>query len=398
LLVSEDSILDVSVNLPSNPLMQIMVQNPSAGSLMYQTGGNYIYTPQVPAQVFDTFTVRHCSGTDAFDTEIIVAIASCVWSGDSDTNQLVNNFDLLPIGLNYGSSGSPRPNAGLDWDCEPMTDWAPLTGQVNPKHADTNGDGFIDDNDTLAITNNWGSFYLRSLSSSTGAVPLYLDSTTAAPGDTILLDVKLGSALQNAVSVYGIAFTVNYDNSMVDTNSVLLKYNNSWLGVKGQDLLTISKDFYDQGRTEVAMVRTDRSSRSNQGAIAQFQFTIKDDVLNRSNPSLNLSVSNIRMIDSLGTELPVTGLPSSVLILPTSINQQFLSDEHIIIYPNPANDFIYFNSNNFIDKVTVFSSDSREMFSIDNPSAIDISKLNPGFYIIKLQIKDKVFVEKIIKK
>jgi hypothetical protein len=399
LLVSEDSTLDITVNLPSNPLSQITVQTPSAGSLVYQSGGDYVYTPQIPAQVFDTIIVRHCNGTDAFDTEIIVAIASCVWAGDCDTNQLVNNFDLLPIGLNYGSADNPRPNAGTDWDCEPMTDWAPFTGQANPKHADTNGDGFIDVNDTLAISNNWGSFYLRSLTNSNGAAPLYLDTATVAPGDTVRLDVLLGNALQNATNVYGIAFTVNYDNSIVDTNSVRMKYDNSWLGTKDLDMLAMSKDFYPQSRTEVALVRTDHTGRSNSGAIAHIQFTIKDDVLKSTNLRLNLSISNVRMIDSAAVELPVSPLPSSVLILPapTSVNS-FEKDNEVIIFPNPATDLITVSSLYPIDDMKIISIDSKEIQLDKSQNTINVSTLSPGLYCLLIESKGKQIIKKFVKK
>jgi hypothetical protein len=158
----------------------------------------------------------------------------------------------------------------------------------------------------------------------------------------------------------------------------------------------MSKDFYPQSRTEVALVRTDHTGRSNSGAIAHIQFTIKDDVLKRLNLRLNLSISNIRMLDSSGVVLPVTALPSSVLILPTAVNQIELADD-IVIYPNPANDFIYFNTNNSIDKITVFAGDSKEIISVENPSALDISKLNPGLYCIKIQSQGKIFVKKIVK-
>jgi hypothetical protein len=399
LLVSDDSTLNLTVTVPTASSAQYLVQNPQNGTLSYQNGGSYEYVPTSAAQVFDTITVRHCNATEAYETNIIVGISSCVWAGDSDTNQLVNNFDLLPIGLNYGSADNPRPNAGTDWDCEPMTDWTNVSGQPNPKHADTNGDGFIDDNDTLAIALNWGSFYLRSLTNSNGAVPLYLDTATVAPGDTVRLDVLLGNALQNATNVYGIAFTVNYDNSIVDTNSVRMKYDNSWLGTKDLDMLAMSKDFYPQSRTEVALVRTDHTGRSNSGAIAHIQFTIKDDVLKSTNLRLNLSISNVRMIDSAAVELPVSPLPSSVLILPTptSVNS-FENDNEVIIFPNPATDLITVSSLYPIDDMKIISIDSKEIQLDKSQNTINVSSLSPGLYCLLIESNGKQIIKKFVKK
>ena len=399
LLVSDDSTLNLTVTVPSASSAQYLVQNPQNGTLSYQNGGSYEYVPTSAAQVFDTITVRHCNATEAYETNIIVGISSCVWAGDSDTNQLVNNFDLLPIGLNYGSADNPRPNAGTDWDCEPMTDWTNVSGQPNPKHADTNGDGFIDDNDTLAIALNWGSFYLRSLTNSNGAVPLYLDTATVAPGDTVRLDVLLGNALQNATNVFGIAFTVNYDNSIVDTNSVRMKYDNSWLGTKDLDMLAMSKDFYPQSRTEVALVRTDHTGRSNSGAIAHIQFTIKDDVLKSTNLRLNLSISNVRMIDSSAVELPVSPLPSSVLILPTPTSVNGIENNNeVSIFPNPATDIITVNSLYPIEAIKIISIDSKEIILDKSQNTINVSTLSPGLYCLIIESKGKQIIKKFIKK
>jgi hypothetical protein len=399
LLVSDDSTLNITVNVPTASVAQYSALNPQNGTLTYLNAGSYEYVPTSAAQVFDTITVRHCNATEAYETNIILGITSCVWSGDSDTNQIVNNFDLLPIGLNYGSADNPRPNAGTDWDCEPMTDWANIAGQPNPKHADTNGDGFIDNNDTLAIALNWGSFYLRNLTNTSGAAPLYLDTATVAPGDTVRLDVLLGNALQSAANVYGIAFTVNYDNSIVDTNSVRMKYDNSWLGTKDLDMLALSKDFYFQGRTEVALVRTDHTGRSNSGAIAHIQFTIKDDVLKSTNLRLNLSISNVRMIDSAAVELPVSPLPSSVLILPTptSVNS-FENDNEVSIFPNPATDLITVSSLYPIDEMKIISIDSKEIQLDKTQNTINVSLLSPGLYCILIESKGKQIIKKFIKK
>jgi hypothetical protein len=178
-----------------------------------------------------------------------------------------------------------------------------------------------------------------------------------------------------------------------------MKYDNSWLGTKDLDMLALSKDFYFQGRTEVALVRTDHTGRSNSGAIAHIQFTIKDDVLKSTNLRLNLSISNVRMIDSAAVELPVSPLPSSVLILPTptSVNS-FENDNEVSIFPNPATDLITVSSLYPIDEMKIISIDSKEIQLDKTQNTINVSLLSPGLYCILIESKGKQIIKKFIKK
>ena len=82
----------------------------------------------------------------------------CVWPGDTDTNKVVNNFDLLNIGLAFDSVGPSRFGGSLSWIGQAVEDWSQSTPNtnVNFKHADTDGNGMVNSDDTLAISQNWG--------------------------------------------------------------------------------------------------------------------------------------------------------------------------------------------------------------------------------------------------
>jgi hypothetical protein len=89
---------------------------------------------------------------------------------------------------------------------------------------------------------NWTQIHLRNNNSFLTGVDLYVDTTTTTPGDTVRLPIILGStAIPNG---YGIAFTVNYDPAGIDTNTVSIDFNNSWLGTINSDMIGIRKDFY----------------------------------------------------------------------------------------------------------------------------------------------------------
>ncbi|MEM9821644.1 MAG: PKD domain-containing protein [Bacteroidota bacterium] len=88
--------------------------------------------------------------------------SNCVWPGDTDTNKVVNHFDLLAIGLSYDSIGPIRPNANIGWFRQPGPDWQQNTPGTNIdlKHVDTDGSGLINADDTMAISMNWGQVHL----------------------------------------------------------------------------------------------------------------------------------------------------------------------------------------------------------------------------------------------
>jgi hypothetical protein len=91
------------------------------------------------------------------DTVNVIASTSCVYPGDADYNGITDNDDLLPIGLAYDSIGPLRSNANIVWIGQYANDWSDTTLlNINRKHADCNGDGIVNANDTLAIVQNWG--------------------------------------------------------------------------------------------------------------------------------------------------------------------------------------------------------------------------------------------------
>jgi len=114
---------------------------------------------------------------------------------------------------------------------------------------------------------------------------------------------------------------------------------------------------------------------------------------------LNLSISNVRMIDSNAVELPVSPLPSSVLILPaaTSANNVEI-DNQIGIYPNPATDLITIQSLYPIDGLKIISLDSKEIQLDSTQNSINISALTPGLYCLIIESNGKQFIKKFIKK
>ena len=135
-----------------------------------------VYTPDVsaPVGVTDEFEFEFCAGggyTDCHLVKLVVTIedvdapsnnlcigTECVWTGDTNTDGVVDIRDVLPIGLCMGDIGVPRPNPSMDWYGQHSLDWNSIFGgpDFDVKHVDTDGDGIIESIDTTAISEHYG--------------------------------------------------------------------------------------------------------------------------------------------------------------------------------------------------------------------------------------------------
>ena len=88
--------------------------------------------------------------TTIFKTpETIIAI----YPGDTDNNGIVNEFDILPIGIYFHESGYERNSVAYSWGAKYSIPWDPIFAT----YADINGDGFVNQIDVIGIGLNWGN-------------------------------------------------------------------------------------------------------------------------------------------------------------------------------------------------------------------------------------------------
>lgn len=66
-----------------------------------------------------------------------------------------------------------------------------------------------------------------------------------------------------------------------------------------------------------------------------------------------------------------------------STNEIFQKNE-LVIYPNPVNDFLYFNSNQYFGKITIYSMLDKIELETDYKEMINVSSLPAGLYFIKV--------------
>lgn len=375
-----------------------LVNNANYGCLSYQNSGT------IP-QVVDTVVWVNCE--QLCDTTVVfITTAGCVWPGDTDSDGIANNMDLLPIGLHHGATGTARAHASTNYTCQPALDWMiGTTGNpsVDIKHSDCDGNGTINSLDTNAIILNWAQMHQRRRSSSSAGIDIYIDTATAAPGDTVTLDIVLGNGIPN--NGYGVAFTIGYDPAGVDSSSLELDFSNSWLGTVGNDMIGIYKDFYHNGIAEVALTRIDQNSVAGSGVIGQVRCIIKDDVLPRSNSlRLDFNIYNVRFIDNSGTIIPTNPLPSQVLVTNTTVNQMIIekAKNTISLFPNPTKERIQIRSTaDEIQSINVYDLQGRLVLQEQGinklEKEINLAHLESGLYILQLQSDSELKTFRIIK-
>ncbi|NIF05001.1 T9SS type A sorting domain-containing protein [Chryseobacterium sp. Tr-659] len=75
-----------------------------------------------------------------------------------------------------------------------------------------------------------------------------------------------------------------------------------------------------------------------------------------------------------------------------------LEDNKILVYPNPATDFITIQSKSAVTKADIFDKTGRKINTEMNNNKINIGNLTPGIYMISIETKGNKFSEKFIKK
>ena len=319
-----------------------------------------------------------------FDT--ISCFPGLVYPGDANYDRVADVFDILPMGLAFGKTGPVRPNASLDWIGQEAPDWADnLPDGQNLKHVDANGDGLISETDISAILLNYGERHnsLRTSSHATGTpLTLLMPQQAVQPGDTVHIPVEIGSNSSLVNDLYGIAFSLRYDTSVVEPGSISVNFNNSWLGTPSLDLIHVHRDDFIYGKLDVGLVRTDLLGKNGLGYLADITVVIDDDLTSIID-SLPLHFDRIEAINAQGSLMDIDGHAGEVIIQATSILA--LYDEKTTIFPNPANEgFIIRFKDYRPENIEIVHISGQVVFQtqqIDYPQTkISTEKLSAGIY------------------
>ncbi|MES2592593.1 MAG: choice-of-anchor tandem repeat GloVer-containing protein [Bacteroidota bacterium] len=332
-----------------------------------------------------------------------------VWPGDTDNDSLVNNNDLLPIGLYYGQAGTPRTSISDLWTGFLSADWGTLqTNGSDIKHSDSNGNGVIDDNDTLAINQNFNLTHAITTIGNSG----YLTERTApnlyfvtsgnsyGAGDWVNVEVWLGNSVTPANNLYGIAFNIDYESGLVEPGTEYIVYPSSWLGNSGTNVFTLSKIDALAHTAYGAITRINHTNASGYGKIANFKFKVKTSLIGSA--TMQLSVSGYRANDASGSGLVFNTLKDSVSVNPLTTGiGEISNDIRMTIYPNPftSQTTIVFAEDQKQSQVTikdVLGKEIRTFQFTGKELIIERKTMQNGIYFIYFVSGTKTVIKKII--
>jgi PKD repeat protein len=320
------------------------------------------------------------------------AYTGCIWPGDVNNDLVVDQNDLLPIGVLHGVAGYARPKKGNLWYGYPSFDWqlsSPLLS--NDKFADCNGDGIISMQDTLAVYQNFNSTHLNKISalpfqsSINPDVSVKFNKIMYQNGDTVIADVHIGSAFNPQNNFYGASFKLNYDPSYAVPGTVKFTFNDSWIGKLNKRFIKFSKIRESLGLIDLSIVRISQTDTSGYGKIGTLKFVVSNTM---PNGKMIFNIMNANKIDHFGINFtPLAGGSDSVNVVQTSSLERTSSINHIIIRPNPSNGKFEINSSSLLNRVCIYNllgeTIYREYFN-SSFELIDISNRPQGVYILNV--------------
>jgi hypothetical protein len=328
---------------------------------------------------------------------------SDVWPGDANYDLVTDNADILNIGIAFGQSAFVRPGASTTYVAQPCLDWPSqfITG-VNTKHADTDGNGIVNLNDTLAVSLNYGLPHPPRLGAPDSLLATTPDLYFQFPGGPYVagswldVDVDLGTLAIPAMNVYGIAFSVNYPASMIAPNTLSVHYNGSWLVASG-NTIHLEKDFNANNKIDLGFSRINHTNVSGNGKIVTLHFKLAN---NASGPFM-LSFSNITMVDKNGVLLQVNDLGSTVTV-GIGEHPEFAA---VSVYPNPTSGNLMIDlgglqpaENSSVDLLDLAGRVILSVPAENQTIQLDLEDQSKGIYFIRVLLSDgSTLMKKVVK-
>ncbi len=358
-------------------------------------------------------------------TTILSSQPIVMFPGDTNNDGVANQYDILPVGIAYGTEGFPRPGATLDWLPQFLPNqWfenLPVSG-VNFGFIDSDGNGMIDSLDIDAIALNFDSAQFSSkppplpylISDTCFSCPkpdllITFDQDTAMVTDTFyaILTLRYPIGVPPEFGALGIAFELNYDPENVK-DSLTQVFPDTMPG----DLMFISATTTLAKSWRAVPPGNIRFGAAGKGQNALFvtrnigivQIVVEDMILRSTANDFWMDASGIMILNQNEQVVCLGQVEVDTITLFDPLNtvgERPSWHNEINIFPNPASDWLTVNSPNaLLEKVELFALDGgkqlRQWTGSSNNMTLDLNGFPNGIYFLKINT-DKGLLSKKIK-
>ena len=342
------------------------------------------------------FTTDDC-GNFGFAIQEIEVVLADVWPGDTDSTKVVDQFDLFNIGFAHGTTGPERNDPSTDWVGQVCPYWNQNAPDgTNYKHIDTDGNGVIDDADTLAVSLNWGFEHdFRPEDESRSVSPLNLE-LISVNGETgwIRMGIMLGNSAENIQDFYGFGYAIDYDQTRIDASSMQVAYEQSWVGTHLQDYLSISKN--TDGVLHSAIVKKDQEGSSGFGKVGEIVCRVKDEFIDEVQ-SLTFEIDLAQGVFLNGETFTTNHTETIIEFEPVGVS--YLDASEIRVFPNPASDRIFYSLRNDmeVEELVLINAAGLEVaMQVRSDQYVDLNGFAQGLYYLKFYTEGGVIVKKFV--
>ena len=396
--ICTDSVMTVN---PGSGLYQWSYNDEFGNTTQIQNFGNEHVADLPGVYICVTYYTGCNTITHVFEVVDCSTSTDDVWPGDANSDNIVTNADALYLGLAFGQTGATRPAATLNWVGQPATDWAFdfASNGVNLKHADCDGNGIVNFDDTLAIDFNYLNTHNKFEAAPAGGnPPIWIEATPDTVGLEHAIDivVHLGTADLPVIDLHGVAFSLTFDENLVTPQGLSINFDNCVLGTAGTDVLTFQETMFLDGAIDIAVTRTTLMDFQGYGPIVHGRIVTTDNLSGYAD--LPIGVSGITALSSQEEEVLLSGIGDTVHIDPNKVGVVEPEQLDISIYPNPTNGLVTVDGVTGQTNLSVMNAVGQVVFRTNleaDKSRVDLSHLNNGLYVLKLETDKVVAVERL---
>ncbi len=344
-----------------------------------------------------TVTAANAAGCNDTQTLNVYVNTGCadVWPGDANSDGMANNLDILELGLHLTQTGAARATSANLWQSYFANNWIGLisNGQ-NVNHSDCNGDGIIDQNDTLAIYNNYNltHAFKNAVTVANPQLNITPDQNFVQSGQWGSASIYLGDSANQISNVNGIAFTLNFDNSFIQQDSIYLEYPASFLNA-GNHNLHFRKKHFVNGLIYTATTHTNNIAVNGNGKVAIFHFKVSPAL--NFDTLFNFNLLNANLSNANGVIFPLSVNATNTVVIgntaPVGIKENLNNNNNILIFPNPANGLITIKNTKEIQKMEVMNVAGQILMCEPGKSKTQQLMLDyfaEGIYFVKIYNSD----------